>query len=526
MEPRRRAMMAIGALAFVAALGLFLRIVTAPTMALLYSGLDGAAASSVIESLDRQGVPYEVRGDAIFVSSDQRDRARIELAGEGLPQAGAAGYEILDDVSGFGATQEMFDAAYWRAKEGELARTILASHNVIRARVHIAQGRRKPFEKEQPVTAAVTVSTSGGQLGRTQAEAIRYLVSSAVPGLALHNVAVIDQEAGVVLRSGETETSGVDEDTSRAKALEESVTRLLEARVGSGAAIVEVAVQTRRESQTLRERLIDPESRVAVHTDVEESSDNSKGEAGAVTVASNLPNGDVQGGDGGQRAAARNRQRTNFEVSETTRETVIPPGEISRITVAVMVDGRRVVGADGAETWEARSEEELSRLRELVETAIGYDETRGDRVTIQNLEFSPVAPLGTTAESGVGGLLAANAMAIIQILTLGLVALMLGLFVVRPILSVSGGGAGAMGSAGELPDMTGGGMDDFPMFGDGGGFGGGEPLAIPSGEMIDSDQLGGDKRALLESAVAEKAEDAQRLIGLWLDAEDVEAEAA
>lgn len=513
-------MLAIGALAFVAVLGLFLRIVTAPTMALLYAGLDGAAASGVVEGLDRQGVPYEVRGDAIFVPSDQRDRARIALAGEGLPQAGAAGYEILDDVSGFGATAEMFDAAYWRAKEGELARTILASHNVIRARVHIAQGRRKPFEKEQPVTAAVTVSTSGGQLGRTQAEAIRYLVAASVPGLALNNVAVIDQEAGVVLRSGESETSGADEDGARAGAIEESVTRLLEARVGPGAAIVEVAVQTRRETETLRERLIDPESRVAVHTDVEESSDNSQGEAGAVTVASNLPDGDVEGGDGGQRAAARNRQRTNFEVSETVRETVRPAGEVARVTVAVMVDGRRVIAEDGTETWEPRTEAELGQLKELVETAIGFDEARGDRVTIQNLEFSPVAPLGTTVESGVGGLLAANAMAIIQILTLGLVALMLGLFVVRPILSVRDpAAAGALAASGGP-----GGMEDFPLFG--GSMGGGEPLAIPSGEMIDSESMGGDRRALLESAVAEKTEQAQKLIGLWLDADEPEPKAA
>ncbi|MFV0474796.1 MAG: flagellar basal-body MS-ring/collar protein FliF [Pikeienuella sp.] len=502
MEPRRRATLAVGLVGFVLAAGFFLRLVSQPTMALLYSGLDGAAASGVIESLERQGVPYEVRGDAIYAPSDLRDRARITLAGEGLPAAGAAGYELLDGLSGFGTTAEMFDAAYWRAKEGELARTILASHRVVRARVHIAQTKRRPFERATPVTASVTVSTSSGGLNRRQAEAIRYLVASAVSGLSLENVAVIDQENGVVLRSGETgeETAIGDDPDARARALEESVMRLLEARVGAGAAVVEVALETRRESETLRQRLIDPESRVAIHTDTEESSDNADGASGAVTVASNLPDGDVEGGDKSRREAARTREKVNFDVSETVRETVTPPGAINRMTVAVMVDGVR-----SEEGWAPRPAEELETLRLLVETAVGYDEARGDRVTIETMEFSAQPALGTAAESGFVDLIAANAMSLIQIATLAIVALMLGLFVVRPVLSVSG------------PAPVG---DEPPLLG---GVDPGEALAIPSGDMIDAEALGVDRRALLESAVAEKPEEAARLLGHWLDDEPAEA---
>lgn len=508
MEPRRKAVFAISIVGLAVALSLFVRIVSSPTMALLYSGLDGAAASGVIEGLEREGVPYEVRGDAIFVSSDSRDKARITLAGQGLPTAGAAGYELLDGLSGFGTTAEMFDAAYWRAKEGELARTILASHRVIRARVHIAQVKRRPFERESAVTASVTVSTSSGALSRNQAEAIRYLVASAVAGLALQNVAVIDQENGVILRSGEAgnEAGAGDDDSARAAALEASVTRILEARVGPGAAIVEVTVATVRESETLRERLLDPAGRVAIHTDTEESTDAANGDAGAVTVASNLADGDVEGGgDGSKREAARTRERVNFEVSETVRETMRPAGGVERITVAVLVDGVR--GADAA--WAPRPEDELATLRDLVETAVGFDEARGDRVTIRSMEFNETAPLGTVAESGFVKVLAANAMSLIQIATLGLVALMLGLFVVRPILSVAG--------PAERDD------GDYPLIGVGGP---GEALSIPSGEMIDAEALNVDRRALLESAVAEKQDEAVRLLGLWLDEETEEAEAA
>ncbi len=503
-------MLVLGAAGLIVVLALFGRIATTPTMALLYSGLDSSAASGVIEGLDRQGVPYEVRGDAIYVPADSRDRVRITLAGEGLPAAGAAGYELLDGMSGFGTTAEMFDAAYWRAKEGELARTILASPRVIRARVHIAQSARRPFEAAAAVTASVTVSTSSGSLNRQQAEAIRFLVASAVSGLALHNVAVIDQENGVILKSGEPDTQGGagDDAAAQAESLRHAVTRLLEARVGPGGAIVEVAVDTARDSETIRERTLDPDSRIVIHTDKEESTDAEEGEAGGVTVASNLADGDVEGSDQSSRQASRTRERVNYEISETVRESIRPAGAVRRISVAVMVDGIRSVDADGTETWIARSDEELASLQSLVEGAVGYDAERGDTVTLQSLQFSAMSAQGSVATSGIMAVLSSNAMAIIQILTLGIVALMLGLFVIRPILSV----ADTAPPASDLPPLRYEGGGPYPS-----GGATSEEIFFPSGDMIDSDALDIDRRALLETAIAEKPEEATKLLISWLD---------
>ena len=115
-------------------------------MALIYGGLDPAQAGEVVAGIERAGVPYEVRGDAIWVDADQRDRLRMDLAAQGLPAAGSTGYELLDGMSGFGTTSQMFDAAYWRAKEGELARTIVGSPHIAQARVHIANGSSNPFQ--------------------------------------------------------------------------------------------------------------------------------------------------------------------------------------------------------------------------------------------------------------------------------------------------------------------------------------------------------------------------------------------
>lgn len=529
-EPRKKAMLVVGLVAMIAVLTLFGRVVTSPTMALLYSGLDSSAASGVIEGLDRQGVPYQVRGDAIYVPSDQRDRIRISLAGEGLPAAGAAGYELLDGLSGFGTTAEMFDAAYWRAKEGELARTILASPRVVRARVHIAQSARRPFEEPAPVTSSVTVSTSSGALSRQQAEAIRFLVASAVSGLSLQNVAVIDQENGVILRSGEaeTKTGAADVAAAQTEALRQNVMRLLEARVGAGGAIVEVALDAARDSETIRERRLDPESRIVIHTDTEESTDAAEGEASGVTVASNLADGDVEGGDQSSRQASRTRERINYEISETVSERVRPAGEIKRISVAVMIDGIRTIDDAGNTVWAPRPAEELAALQELVESAVGFDEARGDKVTIQSLEFSEIGGEGTVATSALSNVLAGNAMAIIQLLTLGLVALLLGLFVVRPILSAGGSQAGAAGMLSDGSDMSFDGMGDDMAggLGDlGGGMDGGffpnstagQGFDMPSGDMIDGHAQEVDQRALLETTVAEKPEEATKLLISWLD---------
>ncbi|MEM9043663.1 MAG: flagellar basal-body MS-ring/collar protein FliF [Pseudomonadota bacterium] len=509
MTPRRKVTTVLGTILVIVVLAALTRAATTPTMALLYSGLDSGAASGVIEGLERQGVAYEVRNSSIYVPSNVRDRVRITLAGEGLPAAGDAGYELLEDLSGFGTTSEMFDAAFWRAKEGELARTILASSRVVRARVHIGQTSRRPFERDVPMTASVTVTTSAGMLSRQQAEAIRYLVSSAVAGLDSNAVSVIDQEHGVVLRSGEDEVENAGSDPSiQAATLRQRVQRLLEARVGPDSAVVEVSVETIRDSETIRERVLDPNGQVIVHTDTEDSNQTAQGDVNAVTVASNLADGDIEG-EGGEanRQSNRTRERVNYEVSEVVRERVRPPGDVRRISVAVMVDGLRQTQADGTVQWEPRPSEELETLKKLVESAVGFDEARGDTVTIESLEFTEASVLGTAAESSFMEILSANAMSIIQILTLGLVALMLGLFVVRPILRIKEPLplAGDAGAALERPVVPVPEVSDLP--------------AIEEADDLDQVE---ELRALIE----EDPESATRLLKSWLENPTEEASAA
>jgi flagellar M-ring protein FliF len=126
----------------------------------------------------------------------------------------------------------------------------------------------------------------------------------------------------------------------------------------------------------------------------------------------------------------------NYEVSETQREVLRAPGSVRRLSVAVLVDGQITVGADGAPAWQPRSEEELAVLRDLVASAVGLDEARGDVLTLRSLEFQ-AAPLdGTLAEAGfMPAMGPIDTMSALQIGVLAFVALVLGLFVLRPILA-------------------------------------------------------------------------------------------
>jgi flagellar M-ring protein FliF len=338
MSMGQRVVVALGTLAAIAAFVGVVRLATAPTMALLYSGLDPAAAGDVIQSLEQQGAIHEVRGGAIYVEASQRDALRLSLAAEGKPANGAAGYEILDSLSGFGTTSQMFDAAYWRAKEGELARTIMASPLVRSARVHISNGGSRPFVRAATAGASVSLMPTGGGIPPEQAAAIRFLVASAVAGLAPENVTIVDARAGRII-SGEDATAGRTGDLL-AEELRRRAERMLEARVGPGNAIVEVSVETVTESEQIVERRLDPDSRVLISTEVEErATASTDSQPSNVTVASNLPDGDAGAGAGQSTSDdTETRERSNFDVSETTREIRRVPGGVQRMTVAVLVN--------------------------------------------------------------------------------------------------------------------------------------------------------------------------------------------
>lgn len=521
----RRKITVIGATLamFLAILGMS-RLAGNSEMALLYAGLDGSAAGEVIAALEQKGVPYEVRGDSIHVDATRRDALRMELAGEGLPAAGVGGYELLDGLSGFGTTSQMFDAAYWRAKEGELARTIVATPGIKTARVHLAQPGQQLFQRDARASASVTVTTAGGKLSVVQARAFKHLIASAVSGLSPEDVSVIDSVGGLI-QTGDGEAGADPAGSDRATELRRNVERLLEARVGPGKAVVEVSLDLVNDREQITERKFDPQGRVAISTETQEKTGTSSESAQDVTVASNLPEGDAAAGNGSQSQNSETRERVNFEVSETQRELVRGPGAVRRLTVAVLVDGLRVTDAAGAVTWEPRPEEELTVLRELVASAVGLDEARGDVLTLKSLAFEAMPEAGALAEAGMfSGLGQLNVMSLIQIAVLALVALVLGLFVLRPILSKASPslalpgsnaplalpGAEDVGTNGLAPRVVNGEIDDIGEYSDMSVYG--QATEIPDDPV---ERL----RRLIDERQAESVE----ILRGWLEAEEERA---
>lgn len=508
LDPRRRMVVVGATLAMFVTILLLSRMAAAPQKALLYSGLDAAAAGDVVAALESRGIPYEVRGTAIHVPENQRDSLRLALAAEGLPAQGGAGYELLDTLTGFGTTAQMFDAAWARAIEGELARSILTNPQIRAARVHIARGSSQPFQPDAAPTASVAVTTQGG-LTPDQARALRHLVAAAVTGMSPARVEVIDSVHGLIPVAGASPSvMGSD----RAEEIRGNIERLLSARVGPGRAAIEVAVQVVTESELLSERRLDPEGRVAVSTETEVQSGSETAAGGQVTVASNLPDGQAAGqGDSGS-TSEESRESVDYDVSETLREVTRAPGDIRRMTVAVLVDGEQVTAADGTVSWQPRSEEELAVLRELVAAAAGLDEARGDVLTLKSLEFRAAEAL---AEPAAAGLLAGlDLTRLMGLAVLAMVVLGLGLFVLRPALRAARQVqaeaqplALPMGPLGDGPALTGEISDGFDI------------ATLPMiGMDGDPDRMAEDPAARLRRLIEERQSESLAILRSWMEA--------
>jgi flagellar M-ring protein FliF len=209
---------------------------------------------------------------------------------------------------------------------------------------------------------------------------------------------------------------------------------------------------------TEQETTYDPDGQVirSEQTGEENAQETEANGANAVSAAGNIPGADAIGGPGGAGSTSgRNESTTNYEISNKTRTEVREPGAIKKISVAVAVDGVTAAGADGKPgAYTPRSAEELARLDELVKAAVGYDTTRGDTVKVTNVRFAREAVDTTTGETGLLASFDKNdIMRAVELAVLGIVAVLIMIFGVRPLLKslVAGGGPRA-----GLPALAGG----------------------------------------------------------------------
>ncbi|MBA4011218.1 MAG: flagellar M-ring protein FliF [Phenylobacterium sp.] len=418
--------------------------------ALLYSNLDLKEAGSITTALDQAGVKYEVKGDGstIMVPRDQVASTRLMLSSKGLPTSGSVGYEIFDEANALGQTDFVQQLNRQRALEGELARTIQGLDGVTSARVHLVLPKRQLFEEEaeQP-SAAVTIGVGGRAPSSDQVQAIQNLVSSAVPNLKPGRVTVVDQHAKT-LSAGEDGFGAQAADGRRSdveQRIAKTVTKLVEGVVGPGKARVNVTADLNLARVTVQQETFDPDGQVvrSETTNEETSRENQPDANGAVSASANIPGGVGANGEAmNQSASGRTESTTNYEISKTVRTEVQEPGDMKRLSVAVAVDGATAPGQDGKPgAYTPRTAEEMQRIEQLVRTAVGFNADRGDQVTVVNVRFPTAdAEGGVEATNPLMGFDKNDIMRAVEIAILGLVAVLLIFFVVRPLLKPSSGG--------------------------------------------------------------------------------------
>jgi flagellar M-ring protein FliF len=439
-------LVALAAVAF-ALIAFFTFIVTrlaTPGMTLLYSGLDPSDSGQIVQRMDAQGVPYELRGDGsqIYVPQDQVAKLRLSLASEGIPAGGSIGYEIFDRADALGTTNFVQQINQIRALEGELARTIRSIHQVRSARVHLVMPKRELFSRDRAEpTASVVLALQGG-MDKGQVSAIQHLVSSAVPGMRSKNVSVIDNNGELLARGADD--GGLDtansEDMRRSyeARLSQAIEQLLAQPLGAGKVRAEVTADLDFNQITTNKEDFNPDGQVVRSTNSVEETGNSQERQGGnnVSVANNTPNppGQEAGGASGSTSQnGRTEETVNYEISKTVRTEVKAGGEVKRISAAVLVDGIYTTAEDGTRTYAARAPEELAQIDALVKSAIGFDEKRGDVVQVVNMKFAE-PEIVEDGSMTLFGFDKTDLMRLAELLVLAVVAMLVLLLVVRPLL--------------------------------------------------------------------------------------------
>ena len=446
LGPARLGAMALVAIGLLGLLAMLAMRASDTPMALLYGNLDTSDAAQVTAQLDSQHIPYRLQagGASILVPADQVAKVRLMLAGQGLPSGGTVGYEIFDRSSSLGATSFQERINETRAMEGELARTITAMQGVRAVRVHLVLPSRAPFARDtSPAQASIMLTMAGvGRLDKEEVQAILNLVSAAVPQLHPENIAIVDSRGDLLARAGNPTDgepgamSGGEIRRATEQRLDRAVEQMLEQSLGPGHVRAEASVQMNFDKVRETAETFNPDGQVPrSQQSVDQSSTRSDANQ-SVSVQNNLPNATASTPGAGS-TSKRHEQTTNYEISKTVRTVINDQPQISRISLAVMVDGVTTIGKGGQTTWAPQSPAEIARITDLVKSAIGFDAKRGDVVQVVSMHFAPEDQGILAVTPGLMGLhfTAPDILHLAETALFGVIGLLALLLVLRPMVT-------------------------------------------------------------------------------------------
>jgi len=388
-----------------------------PEQRVLFSNLSFSDANQIIEQLRLYNVPYDFDADgrAILVPDEYVHQARLKLAAEGFTADKTVGFEIMDKEQSLGTSQFMETTRYRRGLEGELARTISSMTSVRNARVHLAIPKDTVFIRDtrKPTASVFLELFSGRALERDQVASIANLVASSIPSLNVKDVTVVDQrgrllnmrdkDVNVVLAAKQLEYTRSLEGT-----LLNRVNSILQPVVGMGRFRAEVSADVDFTAVEQTDELYNPDlPALRSEQTMDESRVGGNAAVGVPGALSNQPPGpssvpeQAGAGEGGADAggapgSARKQATRNYELDRTISYTKHQQGRVRRLTVAVVVDDLSSINPESGEAvrtpWD---QNELQRLRILVQDAVGFSALRGDSVNVVNTPFVAEEPIVT-----------------------------------------------------------------------------------------------------------------------------------
>ncbi|MDQ6964391.1 MAG: flagellar basal-body MS-ring/collar protein FliF [Mariprofundales bacterium] len=404
---RKLLMFVAASMMFLGFIGLMLWSGEAPYRT-LYSGLDEKSAATIVEELQKEHIPYKLEGaSTITVPANKVYSARLTLAGKNLQPKSGTGYEIFDKANKFGVSDFTQKINLQRALQGELARTIEVLPQVASARIQLVMPKESAFaERDRHATASVMLQLTGSQkLSNQSVIAIQNLVASSVPDLDVKSVTIVDSSGNLLSSTEKDQPSSQGQTMQEFQAalerrMEHRITSMLEQVVGSGQAVVRVNTDIDRKFVEQNSTSFNPDEQVirSQHTINESRNSNESAAIGVPGIASNTPgnNNAINGEQGGTptgptESAKRGENTINYEISSVSEHRVIPFGTINKISVAVIVGGTVTKDEAGKESFTPLDASQLSKLRTLVNSAIGFNEDRGDLVTIQSMPIHDIS---------------------------------------------------------------------------------------------------------------------------------------
>jgi flagellar M-ring protein FliF len=366
----------------------------------LYAGLDPDDARQTGLTLTQAQIPYDVaaNGTEIRVPLGQLDKARLATAAKGGVKSGRMGFEIFDKPNWVGSE---FDEQvnYQRALEGELEHTVGSLADVESARVHLVLPHDSLFrEQERPAKASVVLKLRGGSLAEGEPAAIRNLVASAVDGLTPDRVVLVDAAGRVQLGPKTAEAQRL----AAEQALEDKLIATLEPVTGPGNVRAAVTLDYDETASDETREAYDPTQTVTLSMQrTEQTAGPQPVAAGVPGTASNAPNSQalpVYPQQSTPPQSAKTESGT-YAASKTTRHVVESPGRLRRMTAAIVVNDRLAQPAAKGKpaVWRPRTADELSHLTELAQASVGFDKTRGDMLTVEDLSFEENGAVAATS---------------------------------------------------------------------------------------------------------------------------------